>query len=190
MQRTFIVYVEDKPGVLNRVASLFRRRNFNIDSLTVGRTDNPGVSRMTIVMDTDEPTARRVEANLYRLVNVLYVEEVQPAASVVRELALIKVRADATTRAQVLEVCEVFRARAVDVTPTTLTVEITGTQDKLDGLIEVLRPFEVIEMVRTGAIAMVRGPKETQEENPWQRFITTETPTSNASPIKPSESAS
>lgn len=154
---TFVVYVEDKPGVLNRVASLFRRRAFNIESLTVGHTEQAGISRMTIVINVDEVVARIVEANLYKLVNVLRVEDVTDTPSVMRDLALIKVHADSTARAQVLQICDVFRARAVDVTPEALIVEITGTEDKIEGLMEVLRPFGIIEMVRTGRVAMTRG---------------------------------
>jgi len=156
-QHTFVAYVEDKPGVLARVASLFRRRAYNIDSLTVGRTDVDGVSRMTVVMECDDQTARLVEANLYKQVNVLRVEDVTYEPTILRDLALIKVAADAEQRAQVLQIVEVFRARVVDVAPEALVVEITGTEDKLQGLIEVLRPFGIIEMVRTGSIAMTRG---------------------------------
>ena len=155
--RTLLAYLEDKPGVLNRVASLFRRRGFNIESLTVGRTERAGVSRMTLVVRTDEDAARRLEANLYKLVNVLAVEDVTDAPTVVRELALIKVRASAEVRAEVMQLCEVFRARVVDVTPEALVIESTGAQDKLDGLLEMLRPYGVLELVRTGAVAMTRG---------------------------------
>jgi len=156
-RHTFVVLVEDKPGVLNRVASLFRRRGFNIESLSVGHSEQPGVSRMTIVMQTDDVTAKRVAANLYKLVNVVQVNDVTEDPSVMRDLALIKVRADSTARAEVLQLCDVFRARAVDVTPEALIVEITGTEDKIEGLLDVLRPFGVLEMARTGQIAMVRG---------------------------------
>jgi len=159
--RTFIAYVEDLPGVLNRVTSLFRRRNYNIVSLTVGRTERPNVSRMTVVLEADEDAARRIEANLYKLVNVLFVEDTSTAATMVRELALIKVRADPGNRSEVMRLCEVFRARVVDVGPVALVAEITGTGDKIDGLIDVLRPFEIIEMVRTGAVAMVRSAEAT-----------------------------
>ncbi|MCC7358385.1 MAG: acetolactate synthase small subunit [Anaerolineales bacterium] len=157
MQHTIVAYVEDKPGVLNRVASLFRRRAFNIESLTVGHTDQPGVSRMTIVVDTDEFGARRAEANLYKLVNVLRVEDVTAQASVVRDLALIKINADGNTRTHVMQLADVFRARVVDVANETLILEITGTVDKIDSLVEVLRPFGIVEMVRTGIVAMRRG---------------------------------
>jgi len=154
---TFVVYVEDKPGVLNRVASLFRRRNFNIESLTVGHTEKPGISRMTIAMRANDDVAKRVVANLYKLVNVLRVENLTALPSVVRDLALVKVQADPATRAEVIQVCDVFRARAVDVTPQSLIVEITGTEDKIDGLLEGLKPFGILEMVRTGRVAMTRG---------------------------------
>ena len=155
--RTFITYVEDRPGVLNRVVSLFRRRGYNIESLTVGRTARPEVSRITLVVEADDDTARRIQANLYKLVNVLYVADVTEAAAVVREMALIKVAAENGRRAEIFQLVEVFRARVVDVAPDCLTLEITGAQDKIDGLIDVLRPFGVLEMVRTGAVAMMRG---------------------------------
>ena len=156
-QHTLIVTVEDRPGVLNRVASLFRRRGFNIDSLTVGHSAEPGVSRMTVVISCDDDTVRRLEANLYKLVNVLLVENLRGQGAVVRDLAMIKVRCDATKRAQVLQLLEVFRARAVDVGAENLIVEITGAPDKVDGLVKVLEPFGILEMVRTGAVAMTRG---------------------------------
>jgi acetolactate synthase-1/3 small subunit len=164
--RTFIAYVEDLPGVLNRVTSLFRRRSYNIGSLTVGRTHETGVSRMTIVMEADDDDARRIEANLYKLVNVLRVEDTTKRAIVARELALIKVRADATSRPSVMQVCEVFRARVIDVGPEALICEITGTADKIDGLVDVLMPFGVVEMVRTGAVAMVRSAEAREGEAP------------------------
>jgi acetolactate synthase-1/3 small subunit len=158
--RTFIAHVEDLPGVLNRVTSLFRRRSYNIGSLTVGRTHETGVSRMTIVMEADDDDASRIEANLYKLVNVLRVEDTTRRPPVARELALIKVRADAASRPNVMQVCEVFRARVIDVGPEALICEITGTADKIDGLVDVLRPFGILELVRTGAVAMVRSADE------------------------------
>jgi acetolactate synthase I/III small subunit len=159
MMNTFVVYVENKPGVLTRVASLFRRRAFNIDSLTAGRTEKPEVSRMTITADADPDQARRIEANLYKLVNVLLVENVTHEAAIVRDLAMIKVAAQHKERSHVLELASVFRARVVDVAPESLTIEITGAEDKIDGLLEVLRPYGVLEMVRTGIVAMRRGKK-------------------------------
>jgi acetolactate synthase I/III small subunit len=157
MMNTFVVYVENKPGVLTRVASLFRRRAFNIDSLTVGRTEKPEVSRMTITAEADQDQARRIEANLYKLVNVLLVENITHEPSIVRDLAMIKVAATHEARSHVLELASVFRARVVDVAPDSLTIEITGAEDKIDGLLEVLRPYGVLEMVRTGIVAMRRG---------------------------------
>jgi acetolactate synthase I/III small subunit len=157
MLNTYVVYVENKPGVLTRVASLFRRRAFNIDSLTVGRTEKPEVSRMTITVDADRDQARRIEANLYKLVNVLLVENITHEPAIVRDLAMIKVAATHEARSHVLELASVFRARVVDVAPDSLTIEITGAEDKIDGLLEVLRPYGVLEMVRTGIVAMRRG---------------------------------
>jgi acetolactate synthase I/III small subunit len=159
MLHTFAVYVEDKPGVLNRIASLFRRRAFNIDSLTVGHTETAGVSRMTIVCDADETSARRIEANVYKLVNVLRVDDLSQLPSIDRELAMVKVAATPETRAQVMQLADVFRARVVDVSSESLVVETTGTEEKIDRLLDVLRPYGVLEMVRTGRVAMARGAR-------------------------------
>ena len=155
--RTFVAFVDDQPGVLARVAALFRRRSYNIDSLAVGRTDVPGVSRATIVVETDAATARLVEANLYKLVNVLRVEDVTDEPTIMRDLALIKVRATAAQRPEVLGLIESFHARVVDVVREALVVEIAGTEERLERLIKVLRPFGIIEMVRTGSVAITRG---------------------------------
>ena len=157
MRHTFVVHVEDKPGVLNRVASLFRRRAFNIESLTVGHTEETGVSRMTIVVETDANGARRLEANLYKLVNVLRVTDLTGEASVFRDLTLIRVAATTETRTQVMQLVDTFRSRVVDVAPDSLIIEATGTEDKIDGLLGVLEPYGVLEMVRTGRVAMLRG---------------------------------
>jgi acetolactate synthase-1/3 small subunit len=157
MDRTLVAWVEDKPGVLNRVASLFRRRAFNIESLTVGHTEEPGVSRMTIVVDGERTDTEKVVQNLYKLVNVIKVKDVTDQPAVIRDLALIKVEARNGNRAEVMQIVETFRARVVDVGLDALTVEVTGTEDKIDGLFEVLQPFGVQEMVRTGRVAMVRG---------------------------------
>jgi acetolactate synthase I/III small subunit len=154
---TFAVYVEDRPGVLNRVASLFRRRGFNIHSLAVGHSEVPGVSRMTAVIETDESGARRAQANLYKIVNVLRVEDITSRPTIVRDLALIKVAADQATRSCLMQLTHVFHARVVDVTPDALVVEMCASEAKIDGLLEVLRPYGVIEMVRTGRIAIERG---------------------------------
>jgi acetolactate synthase I/III small subunit len=157
MQHTLVALVEDKPGVLNRVASLFRRRAFNIESLTVGHTDRPGISRMTIVVNSDQTDAERVMANLYKLVNVVQVDDLTALPVVSRDLALIKVNATAANRSEVMQLVDVFRARIVDVTNDSLVIEITGTEDKIEGFLEVLRPFGISEMVRTGIVAMARG---------------------------------
>jgi acetolactate synthase-1/3 small subunit len=154
---TFAVYVQDHPGVLNRVASLFRRRAFNIESLTVGHTERPGISRMTIVVDAPESSRTRIEANLYKLIDVERIESIPIATAVYRDLALIKVSASQATRSEIMQLVHVFRARVVDVAPESLIVETTGTEDKIDGLIDVLRPYGVLEMVRTGRVAMTRG---------------------------------
>jgi acetolactate synthase-1/3 small subunit len=154
---TFVVLVEDRPGVLDRVASLFRRRAYNIESLAVGHTDREGVSHITVVMNADDRTARLVEANLYKVVNVLEVRDVSNVPSLVRDLALIKVRVDHQRRSEVMQVAEVFRARVVDVGPEALIFEITGTEDKINRLVEVLQPFGILEMARTGVVAMARA---------------------------------
>ena len=158
---TLIVYVENKPGVLSRVVSLFRRRAFNIDSLTVGRTEKPDVSRLTIVVEADDDQARRIVANVYKLVNVLLVDDITGEPSMLRDLALIKVSATPEERSKVLELATVFRGRVVDVAPDSVTIEITGTEDKIDGLLDVLRPFGLREVVRTGQVAIRRGKKAT-----------------------------
>ena len=157
MIHTFVVYVEDRPGVLNRVVSLFRGRGYHIRSITVGGTEEAGISRMTISVQCDEAGAHRIAALLYKLVNVLRVENVTGHPCVIRDLVLIKVCADHRTRSQVMELVHVFRARVVDVAPESLVIEMTGTEDKIDGLIEVLRPYSVIEMARTGRLAVTRG---------------------------------
>jgi len=158
MKHTLIALVEDKPGVLNRVASLFRRRAFNIESLTVGHTEIPGVSRMTIVVESSQAGAEKVVQNLYKLVNVIQVDDITEEPNVARDLALIKVSTgDGTQRSEVLQIVDTFRARVIDVALDTLMVEVTGTEDKIDGLVEVLRPFGIKELVRTGRVAMVRG---------------------------------
>ena len=157
MPHTLIALVEDKPGVLNRVASLFRRRNFNIESLNVGRTEREGISRMTIVVDSEQVDAFKVETNLYKLINVIDVQDVSRQPTVTRDLALIKVQARSEQRAEIANLASIFRGRIVDVASDSVIVEITGTEDKIESLIELLRPFNILEMVRTGQVAMTRG---------------------------------
>jgi acetolactate synthase I/III small subunit len=156
MHHTMIALVENKPGVLNRVASLFRRRNFNIDSLSVGKTERADISRMTIVMD-DKVDARKVEANLYKLVNVIDVQDVTNQPAIARDLALIKVKCPPEKRTEVASLADIFRAHIVDVAKNSVIVEIAGTEDKIEGLVELLRPHGILEMVRTGQVAMMRG---------------------------------
>jgi acetolactate synthase-1/3 small subunit len=153
----FTVYVEDRPGVLNRVASLFRRRNFNIISLAVGHSETAGVSRMTVVVQTDAGGAQRIEAHLYKLIHVLSVEDITNRPAVIRDLALIKVTADRESRPPLMQLAEVFGARIVDVAPESIVIEMAGSEAKIDGLLDVLRPYGVLEMVRTGRVAMSRG---------------------------------
>ncbi|MGW8250489.1 MAG: acetolactate synthase small subunit [Anaerolineales bacterium] len=157
MQHTLIAFGENRPGVLNRVASLFRRRNFNIESLNVGKTERPEVSRMTIVVDNEGVEARKVEANLYKLVNVIDVQDVTHQPTVTRDLALIKVNASPEERAEISNLASIFRAKIVDVATDSVIVEITGTEDKIESLLELLKPIGIMEMVRTGQVAMMRG---------------------------------
>ncbi len=157
MEHTMIAWMEDKPGVLNRVSSLFRRRNFNIESLTVGHTEKPGISRMTFVVDGDERELSQVQTQLFKLINVTAVEDVTHQPTVERELVLIKVCANSTNRAEILQLAEIYRASIVDVSLDSLVVQITGPEDRVDSLIKLLENFGIQEMVRTGRVAMVRG---------------------------------
>ena len=166
--QTIVAYVENKPGVLNRVASLTRRLAINIDSLTVGPTENEEVARMTICAHTDERGAHRLEASLEKLVDVLLAENITDRPMLERDLALIKVAADQQNRPHLMELIKVFRGRVVDVAPESLIVEVSGTVDKIDGLLEVLRPFGVLEMARTGRIAMTRGNDLLRPPTPTQ----------------------
>ena len=160
MSHVLVVYTDDEPGVLTRVASLFRRRGFNIHSLTVGPTERPEVSRMTVVVDTDEATARRAVEHLRKLVNVLEVQQLGIGrANVLRDLALIRVNAGPAKRSEVLQLVEVFRANVVDIADDTLVIECTGSLGKIEALVDTLRPFGIIELGRTGAVAMARGTR-------------------------------
>ncbi|MGB9378115.1 MAG: acetolactate synthase small subunit [Mycobacteriales bacterium] len=158
-RHTLSVLVENKPGVLARVAGLFSRRGFNIDSLAVGPTENDAVSRMTIVVNAEALPLEQVTKQLNKLVNVLKIVELEAAASVQRELMLVKVRADLGTRSHVLETVQLFRAKVVDVAPDAVTIEATGTVDKLAALIRVLEPFGITELVQSGMVAVGRGPR-------------------------------
>ncbi|MFC4533670.1 acetolactate synthase small subunit [Sphaerisporangium dianthi] len=158
-RHTLSVLVENKPGVLARVAALFSRRGFNIDSLAVGPTEHDDVSRMTIVVNVAELPLEQVTKQLNKLVNVIKIVELDPSQSVQRELTLIKVRADAETRSNVLELVQLFRARCVDVATDAVTIEVTGTPDKLDAFIKVLEPFGIKELVQSGMVAIGRGAR-------------------------------
>ncbi|OHT89196.1 acetolactate synthase small subunit [Mycobacteroides saopaulense] len=156
---TLSVLVEDRPGVLARVAALFSRRGFNIASLAVGPTELKDISRMTIVVTVDDFPLEQVTKQLNKLINVIKIVEQDEENSVARELVLVKVRADATVRAQVIEVVNLFRAKVVDVSPESVTIEATGTQSKLDALLRMLDPYGIREIVQSGVVALSRGPR-------------------------------
>ena len=158
-RHTLSVLVEDQPGVLARIASLFSRRSFNIESLAVGPTEHSGVSRITIVVNVDELPLEQVTKQLNKLVNVIKIVELDPVQSVQRELMLVKVRADLETRSHVLEAVALFRAKVVDVAPDAVTVEATGNADKLEALLRVLEPFGIRELVQSGMVGISRGPR-------------------------------
>ena len=151
------IVVENKPGVLARIAGLFARRGFNIESLAVGTTDDPTISRVTLTVDGALHPIDQVTKQLHKLINVIKIRDLEPEDAVARELALIKVSADEATRPQVLQVAEIFRATVVDVSKRSVTIEVTGTDDKVEALEKMLRPHGLIEMVRTGEIAVSRG---------------------------------
>lgn len=157
MKHTIIAWMEDKPGVLSRVAGLFRRRNFNIESLTVGHSETPGISRMTFVVDGDDRQIHQVQAQLFKLINVTAIEDVTNEPTVIRELALIKVRATSANRAEIIQLVDIYRANIVDVDVDSLIIQIAGTEERIDSLVKLLNNFGILEMVRTGQVAMVRG---------------------------------
>jgi len=161
MLHTVAVLVENNPGVLARVAGLFSRRGFNIDSLAVGRTDNPAISRMTIVVEGDERTLEQVTKQLHKLVDVIKITDLTVEPHVERELIMIKVKADKASKMEIMQIADIFRAKIVDYGPKTLTIEATGTDDKINALEEALRPYQIMELVRTGKISMLRGAKYT-----------------------------
>jgi acetolactate synthase-1/3 small subunit len=158
-KHTLSVLVENKPGVLARIAALFSRRGFNIDSLAVGPTEHPSVSRMTVVVDVEDQPLEQVTKQLNKLVNVIKIVELDPGQSVQRELLLLKVKADLESRSHVLETVQLFRAKVVDVAPDAVTIEATGSPDKLDALLRVLEPFGIRELVQSGVVAVGRGSR-------------------------------
>ncbi len=173
-KHTVVALVEDRPGVLNRVASLFRRRGFNIDSLAVGTTEEPGISRMTIVVASDNGIVDQVEKQLRKLIDVIEVADLTGEDAVIRELALIKVACTTEQRREVLDLVDIFRARAVDVAPGSLIIQIVAEERQFNSLIENLEPYGILEMTRTGRIAMLRGDETTAMHDPeseeLQRF--------------------
>ena len=156
---TLSVLVEDKPGVLARIAALFSRRGFNIESLAVGPAEQKDMSRMTIVVSAEETPLEQVTKQLNKLINVIKIVELDDDNSVSRELALIKVQADAGTRSQVIEAVNLFRAKVIDVSPEALTIEATGNRGKIEALLRVLEPFGVREIVQSGVVSLSRGPR-------------------------------
>lgn len=156
-RHTMIAWMEDKPGVLNRVASLFRRRNFNIESLAVGHSETPGISRMTFVANGTDRDMRQVQTQLFKLIEVTRVEDVSAQDAISRELALIRVKADSATRSEVMQIVDIFRARIVHVDMDSVIIQVVGKENQVDSLIQLLANFGILEMTRTGRVAMVRG---------------------------------
>ena len=161
IKHTLAALVEDRPGVLNRVASLFRRRSFNIESIAVGHSEIPGLSRMTIVVDGATTAVEQVRKQLDKLIEVVKVTDITDEPIVARELALIKVRATSSTRSEIIQIVDIFRANIVNVAPNSLIVEVTGDEDKIDSLYNLLKRFGIKELARTGRIALPRGMVET-----------------------------
>lgn len=157
MRHTITVLVENKFGVLARISSLFSARGFNIDSLSVGETVEPAISRMTIVTSGDDQIIEQVIKQLRRLIDVIKVSDLSDQKYIEREMALIKVSADAHNRAEILRICDIFRGKIVDVSPRTLTLEVTGVQDKIQALIDLLKPIGIIEIAKTGKVALARA---------------------------------
>ncbi len=157
MKHTLSVLVENKPGVLTRIAGLFARRGFNIDSLAVGETENPSISRMTITVDGLDQPLEQVTKQLHKLINVIKITDLDPATSLDRELVMVKVKADEASRSEIMQIVEIFRAKIIDVSKGALIIEITGTREKLAAIMSLLRPFGIQELVRTGRIAIDRG---------------------------------
>jgi acetolactate synthase-1/3 small subunit len=159
MKHTIAVIVENKSGVLTRIAGLFSRRSFNIDSLSVGGTDNPDYSRMTISVQGDRDVLEQVIKQLSKLINVIRVSELDPTESVERELALIKVSADKQSRSEIMQIVNIFRAKIIDVSHRSMIIEVTGDEEKIDAFTQMLRQFGIKEVVRTGKISMIRGAR-------------------------------
>ncbi len=156
-QHTVVAWLEDKPGVLNRVVGLFRRRNFNIESLTVGHSETPGISRLTFVVNGDDHMVDQAIKQLYKLVNVTKVENITDKPAIKREMALVRVGVDGSTRSDVMQIVDIYRARIVDVSMDSVVVQAVGRQEQIDSLLDLLSNYRILEMVRTGVVAMTRG---------------------------------
>jgi acetolactate synthase I/III small subunit len=159
MKHTIAVIVENKSGVLTRIAGLFSRRSFNIDSLSVGATENPDYSRMTITVHGDRDVLEQVIKQLSKLINVIRVSELDPSESIERELAIIKVSADKESRSEIMQIVNIFRAKIIDVSHRSMIIEVTGDEEKIDAIVQLLRQFGIKEMARTGKVSMVRGAR-------------------------------
>lgn len=157
---TIVALVENKPGVLNRIASKVRQRGFNIESLAVGHSETPGLSRMTFVVDASTTDVDQVLKQVDKLINVVHIEDITAEDTISRELALLKVRSSPATRTEILQIVDIFRANVIDITPDSLIVEATGDEEKLDSLVQLLQDYGIIELCRTGSIAMMRGPSK------------------------------
>jgi len=164
-KHTITALVEDKPGVLNRISNMFRRRGFNIASLAVGHSEIPNLSRMTFVVEGDDAVVEQVTKHLHKLIDVVKVSDMSEENTVARELSLIRVRANVQTRSEIMQIVDIFRANIVDVAPDSLIIEVTGDEDKVDSLQNLLRAFGVLEVMRTGTIALSRGMGSQQETN-------------------------
>lgn len=171
-KRTISALVQDKPGVLNRVSSMFRRRGFNIASLAVGHSEVPNLSRMTFVVEGDDQVVEQVTKHLHKLIDVIKVSDISEDNVVSRELALIRVKSNVQNRSEIMQIVDIFRANIVDVAPDSLIIEVTGDEDKIESLQDLLKSFGILEAMRTGTIAMNRGLESRQDKNKPQRQAT------------------
>ena len=179
MKYTLVAWMRDKPGVLNRVSGMLRRRNFNIDSLQVSHSETPGISRMTFVVDGDERVVDQVVKQMHKVIDVTRVEDISDQPTILRELALIRVRTTSATRSEIMQFAEIYRAQIVDVSPDSLVVQIVGSEEKVDSLIELLDRFGIEEMVRTGRVALNRGLREGNRQTASSVWKARTTPTTN-----------
>lgn len=180
MKYTLVAWMRDKPGVLSRVSGMLRRRNFNIDSLQVSHSETPGISRMTFVVDGDERVADQVVKQMNKVVDVTRVEDISDQPTILRELALIRVRTTGETRREIMQFAEIYRAQIVDISADSLVIQIVGTEDKVDSLIDLLDRFGIEEMVRTGRVALARGLREGHRKNASSVWKARTTPIANS----------